>query len=40
MMTQEMQETIRRGPYQIKFPNKMNLDQNEEWCEVAIEDRS
>lgn len=39
MTKQEMQETIKRGPYQIKFPTLSDLDQDEEWCEVVLENQ-
>lgn len=30
-------EVIRTGPYQIRFPKRDGLDQDEEWCEVEID---
>ena len=31
-------EVIRSGPYEIRFPKRDGLDQDEEWCEVKIDD--
>lgn len=36
-MSEIFAETIRKGPYSIRFPHNMQLDQDEEWCEVKID---
>ena len=35
---EKLQEIIKNGPYRIRFPKNENLEQNEEWCEVQIND--
>ncbi|MEX0704124.1 MAG: methyltransferase domain-containing protein [Planctomycetales bacterium] len=32
-------EIIENGPFPIRFPNRCELDQDEEWCEVEIKDQ-
>jgi len=38
-MTKVFQEIIKHGPYQIRFPDGDVLNQDEEWCEVKIDDK-
>lgn len=33
------EEVIQGGPFPIRFPQKRNLDQDEEWCQVKIDDQ-
>ena len=35
---EKIQEIIKNGPYKIRFPKSENLEQDEEWCEVQIND--
>lgn len=37
--TEEFEEIIERGPFAIRFPAGGSLDQDEEYCEVKIDDQ-
>lgn len=38
-MTKIFKEIIKNGPYSIRFPSAGSLDQDQEWCEVKIDNK-
>lgn len=38
IIPQEFEDVIRKGPFPIRFPKASSLDQDEEWCEVKVDD--
>lgn len=37
--TKDLKEIINNGPYKIKFPQASELEQDEEWCEVLVDEK-
>ncbi len=37
-ITNEFKEIIKHGPYKLRFPEGELLDQDEEWCEILIDE--
>ena len=38
-MDSNFEDIIQGGPFPIRFPKKRDLDQDEEWCQVKVDDQ-